>query len=100
MAASCISVPAASPQNSQANSTKGRSRRLRARTLAANSITSEEEDESFWVQYSVTDVQGCQERGDVELPLKHFNFHTERWRTGTHQNDVNTGHRCRETQGS
>ncbi len=47
MAASCISFPAASPQNSQANSTKGRSRRLRARTLAANSITSEEEDELF-----------------------------------------------------
>ncbi len=22
----------------------------------------------FEVQYSVTDVQGCQERGDVELP--------------------------------
>ncbi len=66
--------PRREPAEFQANSTKGRSRRLRARTLAANSITSEEEDESFLVQYSVTGVQGCQERGDDELLLNTLIF--------------------------
>ncbi len=41
-------------------------------------------------------ARGCQERGGVELLLEHFIINTEhrdRWRTGTHQNDVNTGQR-------
>ncbi len=76
MAASCISVTAASPQNSPANSTKGRFRRLRARTQAANSIAVKG-DESFEVESSVTvhtgthrgtqGEPGTQERGDEEL---------------------------------
>ncbi len=38
-------------------------------------------------------ARGCQERGGVELRLEHFILQTQnrdRWRTGTHQNDVNT----------
>ncbi len=70
MAASCISVTAASPQNSPANSTKERFRRLRARTQAANSIAVKEDD-LFWVESSVTPGlhRGARntERGDEEL---------------------------------
>ncbi len=40
---SCSSATAASPQNSPPYSTKERSRRIRARTQAANSIAAEEE---------------------------------------------------------
>ncbi len=51
------------------------------------------------VQYSVTVVRGCQERGDVELRsktliFKHRNTEQRSLETGTHWgNDVNTGQR-------
>ncbi len=59
-----------------------------------NSITSEEEDESFLVQYSVTGVRGCQERGGVELLLNTLIFTQNAGeQVHTKGNDVNTGQR-------
>ncbi len=49
---------AASPQNSPANSTKGRFRRLRAKAQAANSIAVKENPFIFLVDYSVTLLHG------------------------------------------
>ncbi len=62
---SCNFVTA--PQNSPANSTKERFRRLRARTQAANSIAVKEDElfGSSLLSHGVT--QGSQERGDEEL---------------------------------
>ncbi len=95
MAASCISVPAASPQNSQANSTKGRSRRLRARTLAANSITSEEEDELLGPVF----CHGCAGEPGTRIHGTSFkltlfgNIEQRSLDRYTLRNDVNTGQR-------
>ncbi len=75
MAASCNSVTVASPQNSPANSTKERFRRLRARTQAANSIAMKE-DELFGSSLlsRCTGVPGTRRR---RTSFKHFIGNTE-----------------------
>ncbi len=75
MAASCNSVTVASPQNSPANSTKERFRRLNARTQAANSIAVKE-DELFGSSLlsRCTGVPGTRRR---RTSFNHFIGNTE-----------------------
>ncbi len=76
MAASCNSVTVASPQNSPANSTKERFRRLRARTQAANSIAMKEDELFVWSSLlsRCTGVPGTRRR---RTSFKHFITNTE-----------------------
>ncbi len=66
IAASWSSVTAASLQNSPANTTNGRFRRLRAKAQAANSIAVKENPFFFYGWIILSRYTGIQERGDED----------------------------------